>query len=63
MEVDRTQATLMAILIRKEITNIKAQDTVPSAFTYATLLDLEDAFVQVCQGDDAVSNLTVVSHG
>ena len=63
MEVDRTQATLMAILIRKEITNIKAQDTVPSAFTYATLLDLEDVFVQACQGDDAVSNLTVVSHG
>ena len=60
MEIDRTQATLMAILIRKEITNIKAQDTVTNAFTYATLLDLEDIFVQACQVGDAVSNLTVV---
>lgn len=60
MEIDRTQATLMAILIRNEITNIKAQDTVTNAFTYATLLDLEDIFVQACQVGDAVSNLTVV---
>jgi hypothetical protein len=60
MEVDRTQATLLAILIRQELTNIKTQDTVPNAFTYATLLDLEDIFVQACQVGEAVSNLTVV---
>jgi hypothetical protein len=60
MQVDRTQATLLAILIRQELTNIKAQDTVPNGFTYATLLELEDIFVQACQSDDVASNLTVV---
>ena len=60
MEVDRTQATLIAILVRQEITNIKAHDTVPNGFTYATLLELEDLFVSASQSSDAVSNLTVV---